>query len=167
MLINRTYRTWVYDYKQFYSENKMGQNSQGTNACPNNISSLATDIALDGDFIASSFLTVNLNNTTGNNTNYIFLYDGDFSGYTYDSTRPLFGNIADSATDVISNGFIRLPVSGNTYYIRRYLGPPNRICSTSLRCSVVPQGEGSFVSAGYAIVLVDGMKKFIKLYTME
>ena len=169
MLIDRTYRTWVQDYPQYYSGVNVngGGHIKPSKKCPNSIDSLITGISSSGDFITDSFITVNINSTMGNNTNYIMLYDGNLNGLSYDASRPIYGNIADVSTNVVSNGFILLPINGTQYYVRRYLGPANSICSSNMKCSTAQDSSGKFIASGFAVVDAAGSLKFIQVFTRQ
>lgn len=169
MLINRTYRTWAIDYPKYYSRvNEAGGGTISPSLlCPNNITNLISSISNNGDFVTSAFLTVNINSTLGDNTNYIQIHSGDLNGLSYDSSNPFYGNLVDINTNVVANGFINLPINGSQYYIRRYLGPANQGCSSALRCPIVSDNLGNFVQAGFVVVETSVSLGFIKVYTLQ
>ena len=168
MLINRTYRTWIYDYPQDYAGISASSHRTPSQSCPNNITGIVAGVSSPNNtFVSNSFLSLNVNNTTGDNTNYIYLYDGNTSGLSYDVSHPFYGKISNIGTSVISNGFVSLGVNGQTCYVRRYLGPANYNCSSALRCSVLAENYGTFVEYGYALINAAGSLKFIRVYILQ
>lgn len=166
MLINRTYRTWVYDYRQFYGLSKKHNGThQYVPNCPNSINSLTTDISTSGDFVSSDFAVVNVN--AGSRNNYIKLYEGDISGISTDPYNPFFGNMADIQTDVVSNGFLKISVNGTYFYIRKYIGPTLSGCATWMFGNDIPDSLGNFESFGFMAIGISNTKRFIKIYTLQ
>ena len=168
MLINRTYRTWIYDYPQYYAGSSVSSHRTPSTSCPNNISAITAGVSsTNNTFVADSFLSVNLNNSSGNNTTYIELYNGNYSGFNADTLHPFYGQISPIGTNVIANGFVNIGVNGLSSYVKIYTGPANSTCSTTLRCSSIPNGYGTLIQYGYAIINAAGSYKFIKVYTLQ
>ena len=166
MLINRTYRTWVYDYRQCYGLSKKHNGThQYIPNCPNSINSLTTDVLADGDFVSSGFTVVNVN--SANRNNYIKLYEGDISGISTDIYNPFFGEIADIQTNVVSNGFLKIPVNGTYYYIRKYVGPTLSGCASYIFGNDTPDSSGTFVSYGFMAIGISNTTRFIEIYELH
>lgn len=168
MLINRTYRTWLYDYPQYYTNISTG-GILHPSKCPNNISSLITSISNSGDFTANGFITTTINGDLGAKNNYIVLYDGNTSGIQTDPTNPFYGYISNIGTDVVSNGFLRFPVNGIDSYVRIYSGSSIKRCCSNLRGSLVSDTTGSFIEYGFAAILLGGTStvKYIQIFTLD
>jgi len=165
MLINRTYRTWVYDYRSNYGLSKKTTHTHKIPICPNSINSFNTDIVISGNFIADSYAVININ--TKNRKNYIELYEGNTTGILTDQFNPLYGDLASIGTNVTSNGFLKISINGSHYYIRKYIGPTLTGCCSYMFGNEVQDSLGNFVIYGFMAIEVSNAKKFIKVYTLQ
>lgn len=143
--------------------NESSSSSSSSLDCPNNIYSITTTIKSDLTFTIEKYIAVKINSGVGKD-NYIELYTSG-TGYSYDTGRIFWGDTTN-VNPKTSNGFISIVVNGDTYYVKKYSGDNTTDCCSNLIGTST--GSGSFTSAGFALVFVNGVElRWIRLYTLN
>ena len=129
--------------------------------CPNNIYSLVgADIYTSGIITSNVFLSVNANNSS-DGSYYLELFDGDISGKTYDANRVFYGH--EGSNTITSSNFVKIDIDSITYYLEVFGGDAQIDCCSNLRGDYY--NTGSFQSAGYIMINVNGTLRFVQIYT--
>jgi hypothetical protein len=157
MLINRSYRTYVYDYPQLIGL----AGHHAAPACPNNISSIAASITSTTDVTEDLSLSVKIN--SGAVKRCINLYSGDTTGKVYDHNRSFWGEF--QSRDLMEYGFIGIFINGIKYYLAVYDGSTSAVvCSSNLVGDFYT--TGAFNEAGFALLNINGTAlRYVLIYT--
>jgi hypothetical protein len=120
---------------------------------------LITTIKTNGDFTIYKNLAVNINGSTSQDY-HLITYNGDTTG-TIDS-QVIYGE--ENQNSLVFNRYLRLSINGITYGVPVYTGAAGVACCSNLIGALV---DCSAYFYGYALVYVNGSKRFIKLYAID
>jgi hypothetical protein len=123
------------------------------------ISMITADIVTSGTFVWESYETVQVNGTEGY---YIRIYTGDTTGLTPDNNRIFRGDELTGIT-VTASGYNSIVINGSVYYIPIFSG--DIVASYKSNLFGYHDTTSTFYDYGYAILNVNGNKKFTKIYT--
>ena len=128
--------------------------------CPNNIFVLNnTTITAPVSLTTSTLLSLNINGSSNRNY-YIQTYTGDTTGKTYDTSRRFYGN--EDGSSVTDYSMLSIVIDSTTYYLYTYIGAAQTNCCTNMVGIIT---SGTFISAGFALIDVNGIPKFTEIFT--
>ena len=135
--------------------------SSSSGLCPNNISQLTTTIELDTPLSFDSFLSLNINDISGDRSNYIELYSGNTSARSYDHDNIFFG-LRTTTGSFVQSKFVSILINGTKYYLKVYSGDSQTQCCSNLVGD--EDSLGDYLSSGFALIEVDGVLLYTEIF---